>query len=508
MRYDILEQLKRIKHKDIVDKQWLLTTRQRLQDYIVATPGAITTAMPTARWRVWGMIFRPAPIMLAFVIVLTVGASMAAGSTLPGDALYPWKVSINENVKLALTKGEADRIEYQIEKVSKRFTELTELAFKPMDDLNVIAEANAKAGVQLEETEKAIEELGLTNDEAALDATVKLKAALDTQKAVIDHIENVAPEQGDKLVESQKAIKKSVDGLEQKSIDLVDKQTQNDLKTDPLGSTEGRVKGAQDKLEKTASVVSIVENGDILTGSAKEKIQAATEALNNAEIALLEADYERALTYVQASLELTAGARALAGTATQVSKDVKSVLEEDKNVIAVIPVESIGETPLESQTQDNGNLVERPINLPFGEEIILSVKTDKLIYKTGDPVQIIIEARNENDKNIELNWNTACQTAYTISDVFDSQSGLVCAQVLTTEIIPQGESIEWSIAHEQELEPGKYLIKATLLGYGLVATEIEVLNVIDGPEILEPEGDDLIQIQNDKIDQTNEAKLG
>lgn len=69
-------------------------------------------------------------LIIALVIAASGGTSLAAESALPGDFLYPVKVSINESVRSVVAMSPAAKAEWSVEQTNRRLGEAEQLAVK------------------------------------------------------------------------------------------------------------------------------------------------------------------------------------------------------------------------------------------------------------------------------------------------------------------------------------------------------------------------------------------
>ena len=73
---------------------------------------------------------RLVPVTIAFLIFFGTGVAFAAEGTLPGDTLYPVKISVNEGFRRALAVTPTERANLETELAARRITEAESLAVK------------------------------------------------------------------------------------------------------------------------------------------------------------------------------------------------------------------------------------------------------------------------------------------------------------------------------------------------------------------------------------------
>lgn len=77
-------------------------------------------------------LFKPIPAFATFLIITTLagGVSLASENSLPGDVLYPLKVSFNEEVRSALTLSGESKTDWEVRRAERRVEEAERLAEK------------------------------------------------------------------------------------------------------------------------------------------------------------------------------------------------------------------------------------------------------------------------------------------------------------------------------------------------------------------------------------------
>lgn len=69
-------------------------------------------------------------ISLIFAVTLGGGVAIAANTTIPGDLLYPFKISVNEKVEEQLTQSSEAAVTLHLANMEERLKEATQLATK------------------------------------------------------------------------------------------------------------------------------------------------------------------------------------------------------------------------------------------------------------------------------------------------------------------------------------------------------------------------------------------
>jgi len=192
-----IDQLKRISLTD--NERNIL--RANLESYIDFHPLPAEAAASPRSWNpLSGWNTRHAFAIASFVLVITVGAGtcFAAESALPGDALYPIKINVNENVQTALAISPQQKAAVNATLAEARLQEAATLAAqqKLTPENSAALASNFEAHVTTSEAAaSALESAGDTS--AALDARSDLESRLVANAQVIQLVVGgqTAPEQ-------------------------------------------------------------------------------------------------------------------------------------------------------------------------------------------------------------------------------------------------------------------------------------------------------------------------
>lgn len=119
-------------------------------------------------------------IAIAAMLALGGGASIAANSSLPGDALYNLKIGVNEKIGTALSFSDEARAEAHLEDIAKRHDEAKKLEAQGKLTNETEAELNANIEAHAEAFATALANVKAHGSaEAVAQLQTKLQAALD-----------------------------------------------------------------------------------------------------------------------------------------------------------------------------------------------------------------------------------------------------------------------------------------------------------------------------------------
>lgn len=128
-------------------------------------------------------------IPLAIILALSGGLSAAASTALPGDALYPVKVSVNEEVKSALIISPEKQAKWDMKRAEKRIKEAETLAIKGKLNTELKNEISAKFDAHVNGAEKEIEKEKVKDKKKASDMSVEVHKALEARAKAIAELE-------------------------------------------------------------------------------------------------------------------------------------------------------------------------------------------------------------------------------------------------------------------------------------------------------------------------------
>ena len=118
-------------------------------------------------------------IALLIAVALGGGTSVAANHAAPGDALYGFKVNVNENVESAFAFSDKAKADWNISKARVRLEEARGLAAKGKLDSNAQADLNANFEAHASNVAKEVRALQLQGDFAgAANIAAKFQSAL------------------------------------------------------------------------------------------------------------------------------------------------------------------------------------------------------------------------------------------------------------------------------------------------------------------------------------------
>ncbi len=127
------------------------------------------------------------------------------------------------------------------------------------------------------------------------------------------------------------------------------------------------------------------------------------------------------------------------------------------------------------------------LTVSFGQQISISVETDKQEYLSGEDVEIFVRAQNITSDTVKLEFQTGCQSSYSVGSFIPNP---FCSQVLTSRTILPDSSYTWSHTHrssEYLIVDGTHNIIGEVIGYGTslpisIITDVNESEIFNTPE--------------------------
>lgn len=170
------------------------TGREMLRSYMSLTPMRTKAAKParTGFFSGAGAYFgvHRAAAVSSITLAVTfsmVGVSFAAEGALPGDTLYPVKVSVNEEVRAALTPSQESKAKWEAERAERRLAEAEALAEKGELKAEARATVEAEFRKHAAKAQQRVAAIAERDDDDHVEAeiTAHLEGSLDAHKRII-----------------------------------------------------------------------------------------------------------------------------------------------------------------------------------------------------------------------------------------------------------------------------------------------------------------------------------
>ena len=230
-------------------------------------------------------------MIIAIIVALVIGAGTSATAelSLPGDLLYPVKVSINENIRAALTLSEEAGAQWRVRVVERRAEEAERLAAGGEID----AETSAQIQAEIDEDFKVVEELiakFLADGEhgAALQVSSSLESVLTAHSGILTKIIIKKPDVKEEIQPIIAKIKIKIDLAAQSRVKAEAAENKEIAMRSEAGA-EGKLTAAENKLKEV----------ERFYASRKEHLSAQVQADMDAKLKLAAENITRGKVFLE-----------------------------------------------------------------------------------------------------------------------------------------------------------------------------------------------------------------
>jgi len=134
-------------------------------------------------------------LLVAFVMAVSGGTTLAAESTIPGDFLYPVKVHVNENVRSAFHVSEESKAGWEAARAERRLEEAAVLAQNGELRSEVSVKLEQRMEAHIDRAKAHIEKLEEAGElEAAAAAQARLEASMRTHQKFFEDLSELEVE--------------------------------------------------------------------------------------------------------------------------------------------------------------------------------------------------------------------------------------------------------------------------------------------------------------------------
>jgi len=275
------------------------------------------------------------PIIIALVIILAGGASIGAQNSLPGDALYPVKVNINEKVQTIFAARAETSGNIHLNHALKRLEEAERLALDARLDDSGEAAAEAAFENKVNKVRSKIEQLRADgNLTAAAALQSNLQAALVAHERIIMGLESGPRNSLSALLNRVKVERMQID------TDLADVNGRIIASAGAASAAQGKMTAAENKLAEVRKFFD------------RKSDSASTTLEVQADVALRSAE----TIFADAKAKLDAGAYAEAFSLFQnaigTAQEAKILLTQSTSVRSSMDLNA---TTTAANTRDHGN---------------------------------------------------------------------------------------------------------------------------------------------------------
>src|SRR3989338_1703285 len=277
------------------------------------------------------------PILLALAILLSVGTSVAAQSSLPGDPLYPVKINFNEEVRSWFAISKKAKANFNTELAAARLEEASQLAAENKLDAKTAAEVKANFKARTDAANRFIIELKTDGDtQAAAEALADLGSALEAHAQVLAQLSASGATKAEikqKVEEIRTEIRKEINANNSVNADVKIKISA-DNSADMQTAVENKIASVENKIEGVSAFIEAKEENveASVIANANAKLDAASALIIQAEADIAAKDYGKAFVKAQEAMKMAQEAKLIVATNNKIELKLRTEMNKgDEN---------------------------------------------------------------------------------------------------------------------------------------------------------------------------------
>ena len=260
----------------------------------------------------YNLCIRPMAITLIITILLGGSASFAAERALPGDALYPVKIEMNERVRAWAAVSNEAQAEWQTRVVERRLEEAETLAAENRLTIDARSRIEANFEEHADRVEERIAALEASNNStAAADVSSKFEVSLQAHANILERL------RGD-TEESVQAEIKPLIGKVRARVEEAARSRQNaeiriatSTSADVKVAAEGKQKAAEHKIEEVRTFIERSSISAEMKAKAEAQLELAATAIAGGKAKMELKLYNEAFLFFQKAHRLAQEAKLL-----------------------------------------------------------------------------------------------------------------------------------------------------------------------------------------------------
>lgn len=283
-------------------------------------------------------------MIIGLIIALVMGGSVsyAAENTLPGDALYPVKVYVNENARVAVAFSDKSKAELAVELANRRIEEAGKLAVRGTLDVETETQVNANVESQVNVAKEKVALLKSHDEDVADEVEIDLDSVLNAHGIVLAKAKiEKEREHNEKSAHSIDVLGTILAKMESEDEDDDGDENRMAMTATLMGTTtmmnasstlsvttreaaEGKMKAAQNKLTEVARKLA----RGIASTTAQVKFSEAEGVFAQGEISFTAGAYADAFNAFKKTMQLAQQAKRLADLQEEFIGEFKVDLRE------------------------------------------------------------------------------------------------------------------------------------------------------------------------------------
>lgn len=249
---------------------------------------------------------------VAFSLVLSVGVgtSYAAEGALPGDVLYPVKVTVNETVAGALAISPTAKARWNVERATRRLEEAETLAASGRLTAAATEQVNEHLAATSKDFDAVVASLAEREGaEAVADVQSDYEATLSAHTRVLAALQQVLPDSQEKLepIIATVAARRGVARESRERADHLAVAAKQQNKTSLRASVQDTKEAALDEVAEVRAFAAQVSENDSATSAnatlgaalSQEVVQAGDKKMNDGDLGKALSAYQTAIRVAQ-----------------------------------------------------------------------------------------------------------------------------------------------------------------------------------------------------------------
>ena len=267
-------------------------------------------------------------MIIALIIALLIGGgtSFAAESALPGDILYPIKVSINEEVRSAVTISDEAQAQWDARRAERRLEEAEKLAAQGRLNAQTRADIESRFETFAQAFQKRVEKIeAKQKTNAAFELHSNFEASLKAHEKILEQLgeekENMKTEIQPILVKMRVRLNTEI-----KARSDADAKVSAETSADFKSAAEGKLKAAENKIAEVRGFISKITssvNANVAV-EAETKLKASEEIVANNKVKMGAGAYGEAFTGFQEAIRVAQEAQLIAATENKLKIEIKA----------------------------------------------------------------------------------------------------------------------------------------------------------------------------------------
>lgn len=264
-------------------------------------------------------------IIVAVLVALGGGVSVAAQNSLPGDVLYPVKVGINEPVMLALSFSDKGKAAYESELAGRRLSEAEQLSVSASVSAQVYAQLQANFKDFADRTQERIAVLASADAQSAADLASNFETALRAHEKVLARLAARDAKDRTGLSDLQQEVDSELSDTVKTRTSAEGDLKKEDHSPDAKTAAEGKLNAATNVIASVTSYINGKKDqlGADAVAKATVKLTAASTLVTQGQAKLAAGDYVAAFIAGNAAIRTAQEARALVELQDQLDVDLE-----------------------------------------------------------------------------------------------------------------------------------------------------------------------------------------